>query len=96
MPASDKLKKHIPKLVTITLVVVALCFAYALYIRWADRPWTRDGQVRADVVKIAPRVSGYLVEVPVKDNQFVRQGELLFQINIAHALKHFVQNDSKM
>ena len=65
----DKLKKHIPRIVTVTLVVVALLFAWLLYRRYQARPWTRDGQVRADTVKIAPRVSGYLVEINVKDNR---------------------------
>ena len=77
----DRIKKHVPKLVTITLVVVALVSAYLLYSRYAERPWTRDAQVRADMVAIDPRVSGYLVEVAVKDNQFVRKGDLLFEID---------------
>ena len=77
----DTARRHIPKIVTITLVAVALLCAYLLYNRFMARPWTRDGQVRADVVKIAPRVGGYLVKVAVKDNQFVREGELLFQID---------------
>ena len=81
MPATDKLKKHIPKLVTITLVVVALCFAWLLYSRYVARPWTRDGQVRADIIKIAPRVQGYITQVAVRDNQFVAKGELLFEID---------------
>ena len=69
------------KLPTLLLVLVALLVAYFVYQRWTDRPWTRDGQVRADIVKIAPRVMGYIVEVAVKDNQFVRKGELLFRID---------------
>jgi len=77
----DVVKRHVPKLVTITVVAVALICAYLLYNRYAAQPWTRDGQVRADVVKIAPRVSGYLVQIAVQDNQFVRSGELLFQID---------------
>ena len=81
MPAMKKVKTLVPKLVTITLVVVALACAYLLYHRYKARPWTRDGQVQADVVKIAPRVSGYLVQVSVQDNQFVRKGDLLFQID---------------
>ena len=81
MPAMDKLKKHVPKLVTITLVAVALCSAYVLYSYYTAHPWTRDGQVRANVVEIAPRVSGYLVQIAVKDNQSVQEGQLLFQID---------------
>ena len=69
------------KLPTLLLVLVAVVVTYVVYQRWTDDPWTRDGQVRADIVKIAPRVSGYIVEIAVKDNQFVRKGELLFRID---------------
>jgi len=77
----DKLKNITSKLLTLALVLVAVVVAYSVYQRWIDRPWTRNGQVRADIVKIAPRVAGYVVEVAVKDNQFVRKGELLFRID---------------
>jgi len=78
---SDYLKRHMPKLLTTALVVVALFAAYLLYARYTARPWTRDGQVRANVIKVAPRVEGYIIEVAIKDNEFVRKGELLFQID---------------
>jgi RND family efflux transporter MFP subunit len=44
-------------------------------------PWTRDGRVRAEVVDVAPEVSGTLVDIPVKDNQFVHKGDVLFTID---------------
>jgi multidrug resistance efflux pump len=75
------MKNIISKLLTLVLVFVALVVAYMGYQQWIERPWTRDGQVRADIVKIAPRVSGYIVEVAVQDNRFVRKGELLFRID---------------
>jgi multidrug resistance efflux pump len=81
MSVRDIAKKVAPKLATLTLVVVAAIAAYALYLRYTERPWTRDGQVRADIIKVAPRVEGYIVQVAVKDNQFVRKGELLFEID---------------
>jgi RND family efflux transporter MFP subunit len=49
-----------------------------------DEPWTRDGRVRAEVVNIAPDVSGAVVELPVRDNQFVHKGDLLMQIDPSH------------
>jgi len=79
--APDIMKNIISKLPTLLLVLVAVVLAYVVYQRWTDDPWTRDGQVRADIVKIAPRVSGYIVEIAVQDNQFVREGELLFRID---------------
>jgi multidrug resistance efflux pump len=75
------LKSLLSKLATLVLVLAAALAAHHVYNRWVDEPWTRDGQVRADVVKIAPRVAGYVVKVAVKDNQFVRKGELLFKID---------------
>ena len=50
--------------------------------RYTDRPWTRDGQVRADIIKIAPSVEGYIVKVAVKKtiNSCVKV-TLLFQID---------------
>jgi RND family efflux transporter MFP subunit len=44
-------------------------------------PWTRDARVTADVVTIAPDVSGYVSEVRVRNNQFVKRGDILFVID---------------
>lgn len=74
-------KNHASKFATLTLVIVAAITAFALYQRYTDRPWTRDGQVRADIIKVVPRVNGYVSKVAVTDNQFVRKGDLLFQID---------------
>lgn len=83
MSVRDIVKKIAPKLATLAVIIAAGIAAYLLYQRYSKQPWTRDGQVRADVVKIVPRVSGYLLEVSVQDNEFVRQGQLLFRIDPA-------------
>lgn len=44
-------------------------------------PRTNDAMVRANIVGIAPEVSGRIVELRVEDNQRVKQGELLFVID---------------
>ncbi|WP_298954940.1 HlyD family secretion protein [uncultured Methylobacterium sp.] len=44
-------------------------------------PWTRDGQVRAQVANVAPQVSGPITALAVTDNQVVRRGDLLFSID---------------
>jgi RND family efflux transporter MFP subunit len=49
-----------------------------------DQPWTRDGRVRADVINVAPDVSGAVVTMPVIDNQFVHKGDLLMEIDPSH------------
>ena len=81
MSKSVLMKESVPKLITWSVVIVAGFCAYLLYDRWTSAPWTRDGQVRADIVKIAPQVDGNLVNVAVSDNQFVSQGDLLFEID---------------
>src|ERR1700737_919964 len=68
-------------LLTLTLVGLSAWAAGSLYYRYLQTPWTRDGQVRANIVGIAPRVSGPIVRVAVRDNQPVHQGDLLFEID---------------
>lgn len=69
------------------LLLTALIVAAAIgAVGWKYRdyilnPWTRDGQVRADVIAIAPRVTGPIVELPIADNQFVAAGDVLFRID---------------
>jgi multidrug resistance efflux pump len=66
---------------TIGLVLVALGAAFYLYVGYILDPWTRDGQVRAYVVSIAPRVAGNIVAVHVTDNQSVKKGDPLLEID---------------
>ena len=68
-------------LVTIILVCLAAWAGWQLYQRYTNYPWTRDSQVRANIVGIAPRVSGPIVRVAVIDNQQVKTGDLLFEID---------------
>jgi multidrug resistance efflux pump len=70
-------------LITITLVFLACWAAWWLYQKYTQDPWTRDGQVRANVIGIAPRVSGPIIRVLVKDNQSVKPGDLLFEVDPA-------------
>jgi multidrug resistance efflux pump len=70
-------------LITLIIVGLALWAAVSLYLRYVEHPWTRDGQVRANIVGIAPRVSGPIIHVAVHDNQELRKGDLLFEIDPA-------------
>jgi multidrug resistance efflux pump len=68
----------------LSTAIVVLVAAGAISFKYWDyitNPWTRDGQVRANVIQVAPRVSGPIVKLPIKDNQFVKAGELLFEID---------------
>jgi len=69
--------------ITTVVVVLAIVASLLLYARYVNRPWTRDAQVRANVVGIAPRVAGPIIQIPIKDNQVVKKGDLLFEIDPA-------------
>ena len=67
--------------VTLLTAAIAAVVGWQLWVYYMEAPWTRDGTVRADVVKVAPDVSGLVSEVLVRDNQDVRKGEVLFRID---------------
>ena len=67
--------------ITLGVVALALVAALLMYERYLTKPWTRDAYVRANVVGVAPRVAGPIVQIPVRDNQAVKKGDLLFQID---------------
>jgi multidrug resistance efflux pump len=69
--------------VTALMVVAALAVGRYLWVYYMDAPWTRDGRVRADVVTVAPDVSGFATEILVKDNQAVQRGDVLMRIDRA-------------
>jgi multidrug resistance efflux pump len=70
-------------LVTLAVVAAAVAAGLRLWDHYELEPWTRDGRVRANVVQIAPDVSGLVTAVPVQDNQPVAAGALLFEVDRA-------------
>jgi RND family efflux transporter MFP subunit len=62
----------------------AILIGRVLWVHYMDQPWTRDGRVRADVINVAPDVSGAVVTMPVADNQLVHKGDLLMEIDPSH------------
>jgi len=75
------MKRLLKYLFTGIVVLVAVAVFALKYWDYVTNPWTRNGQVRAQVIQITPRVSGPLVKLPVVDNQFVKAGDLLFKID---------------
>jgi multidrug resistance efflux pump len=70
-----------PLLITLAAIVVAVVLGRAMWDAYMGAPWTRDGTVRVYVVTMAPEVAGRIVELPVKDNQFVHKGDLLLVVD---------------
>src|SRR5437016_14509427 len=64
------------------LIVAGAAIAVVVtLLQWSTRPQTDDATVRANFVGIAPQVSGHIVELRVRDNQQVREGDLLFVVD---------------
>ncbi len=68
-------------LMTFAVVLVALFIGWRLWIHYENDPWTRDGRIKADVVQVAPDVTGQVVKLNVIDNQIVNVGDVLFEID---------------
>src|SRR4029077_4023116 len=66
---------------TLVLLVAAGFLSYDMASYYLYSPWTRDARVRADVVSVAPDVSGYVDDIRVQDNQFVHKGDVLFVVD---------------
>lgn len=69
--------------VTALTVCAAVFAGWQLWTHYEVEPWTRDGRVKAYVVQVAPDVSGLVTAVPVHDNQDVKAGDVLFEIDRA-------------
>lgn len=67
--------------ITVILVVLAFIAIFRAWVYYTESPWTRDARFSADVVAIAPDVSGLITGVQVKDNQLVSKNQVLFVID---------------
>lgn len=67
--------------ITLFVVLLAILAAIVLWRFYMLSPWTRDARIRADIVTIAPDVSGWVIQLNVKDNQQVKQGDVLMTID---------------
>src|SRR6266545_1710710 len=68
-------------LLTLVFLIAAGLLSYDLASYYLYSPWTRDARVRANVVTVAPDVSGYVDDIRVRNDQFVHKGDVLFTID---------------
>ncbi|MDI3263227.1 MAG: HlyD family secretion protein [Fulvimonas sp.] len=80
---NPRLRKVLSVTLTVLVVAVALVVLRHLWQYYMRDPWTRDAHVGADVVQVAPDVSGFVTEVRVGDNAPVERGQVLFVIDQA-------------
>src|SRR6185437_5147692 len=68
-------------LISGVIVLGALVSLVAVLVRVTDYPRTDDAEIVANLIGMAPVVTGPVVELPIRDNEFVRKGSLLYKID---------------
>src|ERR1700691_1835867 len=74
-------RKRLGPRIFIGVIVGAVVGLLLVTLDTERNPRTDDASVRANFIEIAPEVSGRLAQLPVKDNAFVKHGDLLFVID---------------
>jgi len=74
-------RRTLGRLISVGIVAAAAIMVVVALLQWEIRPQTDDATVRANFVGIAPQVNGHIVELHVRDNQLVKEGDLLFLID---------------
>ena len=80
-PQNHTLRKIQGIVISLVIIAGALICACLVYENLKINPRTEDAQVRANVVGISPQVGGAIVAIHVKDNQLVKKGDLLFELD---------------
>jgi multidrug efflux system membrane fusion protein len=69
------------RIITVTMVVLAMVSLIAVYLVSTRHPETDDAEIFANYIGIAPVVEGPILRLNVADNQHVKRGDLLFEID---------------
>ncbi len=81
-------------IITLILVIIAAIIIFRVWAFYTESPWTRDAKFAADIVAIAPDVTGLITDVPVHDNQLVKKGDVLFTIDIPRFQKSLAEAEA--
>ncbi len=78
----DRLREHwLLSIAGACLLLVAATGALSYWLDVRDYEWTDDAFIAARSFSISPKVSGYITDVPVTDNQHVNAGDLLAKVD---------------
>jgi membrane fusion protein (multidrug efflux system) len=69
------------KWVLAVILLLAVVGGYFVWRHYATREDTDDAQIDGNIVPIASRVSGWVTEINVQDNQFVKAGTVLVRLD---------------
>src|ERR1700739_1932890 len=73
--------KQLSRVCAIGILLGAIVLGLAVLVHINHSPRTDDAEVFANFIGIAPQVEGPIVRLNVRDNQFVKKGELLYEID---------------
>src|SRR6202140_4045373 len=73
--------KQLSRWMSVGILLAAIVLGPAWLYPINPSPRTDDGEVFANFIGIAPQVEGPIVRLKVRDNQFVKKGELLYEID---------------
>ena len=74
-------RKKLGRIVGLAIVLATIALAVYVVYDLDQSPRTDDAFVRADTIGVAPQVSGRIVSLHVRDNQAVKQGDVLFELD---------------
>src|SRR6202162_3044739 len=83
MPEDDLTfrSRRVGRIVSLSIIAGALITGLLVIWQTNRYPRTDDAEIFANFIGIAPQVEGPITRLNVRDNQFVKQGELLFTID---------------
>ncbi|CAG9001260.1 MAG: p-hydroxybenzoic acid efflux pump subunit AaeA [Candidatus Celerinatantimonas neptuna] len=90
------MKKFIRLLITLIIIVAAILAGRWVWNYYLYSPWTRDGRVRANIITIAPDVSGWVTHLNVTNNQSVKKGQSLFIVDDARYKATFAKDEANV
>ena len=80
-PEKSGFRKRLPLIVIGSLLIIAAVSGIAYWLTWRNYETTDDAFVEADIVQVSPKVAAYVNKVHVKDNQQVKKGDLLVELD---------------
>jgi membrane fusion protein, multidrug efflux system len=80
-PINAQTPRQLPRWVSLAIFLAATFLGLVVLYHTNRYPRTDDAEIFANFIGIAPQVEGPLIHLNVKDNQFVKKGDLLFEID---------------
>jgi multidrug efflux system membrane fusion protein len=96
---STKIGRNLGGLLSAAIIIGALALGLMVLYRVNAYPRTDDAEIVANFIGIAPQVEGPILRLNVRDNQFVKQGELLYEIDdrpFRYALENAVSQQAAL